>query len=381
MVKHKIISRYGVIKYCIKSSKNQQLDEMAVQRLKEREIPGLLVVEVNRKKDFFQLIYDVTGLTSLAYFLQQPITKSVFIRLVRSVLAIFTIVPEKHLELSKIQFVKESIFINPASTELFYIYVPIGDYGNEVTIREVLMEISANCHFSLYESNEYFYQFKKFIYEKVTISKLELSALLDNLEGKPVVNQETAQIQCRHCGGIVKADSAFCIHCGKPVTAAPLQNKNIYDPFSQSAEPVGEWGRTGTGRSQTGGNGTTVLGAAPNMYADSESTVILNQQNTSYLVRQRTGERIPVDGFPFRIGKETRQCRYVVSDNRAVSRNHADIFWENGVFLIQDNASTNGTFINGRRIESYRKTEIGNGAQLRLANEDFIFYVAEGEWQ
>ena len=58
-----------------------------------------------------------------------------------------------------------------------------------------------------------------------------------------------------------------------------------------------------------------------------------------------------------------------------------DIFWENGVFLIQDNASTNGTFINGRRIESYRKTEIGNGAQLRLANEDFIFYVAEGEWQ
>ena len=125
MNKHKIVSRYGVTKYCIRSKSGQQLDEMAIQRLRSGEVPGLLVVEADRRKNAFQLVYDVTGLVSLSSFLQQTMTKNVFIKIIRNVVNIFTMVPEKHLELTKINFAIDSIFINPASNDLFYIYVPI----------------------------------------------------------------------------------------------------------------------------------------------------------------------------------------------------------------------------------------------------------------
>lgn len=392
MVKHKIISRYGVTKYCIRSKKGQQLDEMAVQRLRTGEVPGLLFVEADRKKNFFQLIYDVTGLTSLDVFLRQTMTRNVFIRLVRGIVGIFTAVPERHLELSKIVFEPDSIFINPASSELFYIYVPIGGCDSAVTLRDILLTVSSLCQFSPGENNEYVSQFMKFISERTNISKLELGTLLDQLEGRGTEVWEAEQKQCPHCGGMVKADSDFCTSCGQSMHAAPAQPVNTYDPFSNPGDWEKRSGQTGgdpagwmgdgfysqpMGRS-SGGQGTSVLGDPPT--SGSEGTMALdwqNQQSPSYLIRRRTGERITLDSFPFRIGKEQSQCNYAVPDNRAVSRNHADIFLENDVYMIQDNASTNGTYIDGRRIESYRKTELASGAKLRLANEDFIFHIEE----
>jgi len=40
----------------------------------------------------------------------------------------------------------------------------------------------------------------------------------------------------------------------------------------------------------------------------------------------------------------------IVIDNPAVSYNHARIFWQDGVYYVQDLGSLNGTFLNGNRI-------------------------------
>lgn len=40
----------------------------------------------------------------------------------------------------------------------------------------------------------------------------------------------------------------------------------------------------------------------------------------------------------------------IVIDNPAVSYNHARIFWQDGVYHVQDLGSLNGTFLNGNRI-------------------------------
>lgn len=391
MVKHKIISRYGVTKYCVKSRSGQQLDEMAVQKIRAREVPGLLSVDVDRRKGSFQLIYDVTGLAALSAFLQQPINKNGFIKIIRSIVSIVTAVSDKHLELTKINFEKDSIFINPASHELFCIYIPIGGCDNEITLRDMLQTIVAYCHFSPQENNEYATQFVRFLSERINISKLELIHLLDSMEEKMNVFQDVRKISCPHCGGLVDEGSSFCTNCGKPLTDAARQDRSIYDPFSDMEFQYGSRGMTGGDwmasdsfrqrpvAGQMGGNGTTVLGSVPAMTGGGGATTLLSSQSFPYLIRRRTGERIMIDVSPFRIGQERSQCNYCVPDNSAVSRNHADIYQENGNCYIQDNASTNGTYVNRRRIESYQKTEISHGTQLRLANEDFIFYIEEGD--
>ena len=395
MNKHKIVSRYGVTKYCIRSKSGQQLDEMAIQRLRSGEVPGLLVVEADRRKNAFQLVYDVTGLVSLSSFLQQTMTKNVFIKIIRNVVNIFTMVPEKHLELTKINFAIDSIFINPASNDLFYIYVPIGDCDNTVTLKNILMTITSHCSFSPTENNEYVTDFMRFLGERTNISKLELNTLLERMDGNMYQEQENDKRSCPHCGSMVTPDSVFCTSCGSRLANDSHRNPNVYDPFMDMNQQRNQREIIGGGmdnglvwdslaqddfvqdsiQETAGRNGTTLLGSVQNVFEEDEGTSVLNERSAPYLVRSRTGERIILNHCPFRIGKDRNQCHYHVPDNNAVSRNHADIFYENGSCFIQDNGSTNGTYIDGRRVTRYQKSEIRNETQLRLANEDFVFFT------
>ena len=113
----------------------------------------------------------------------------------------------------------------------------------------------------------------------------------------------------------------------------------------------------------------------------SEETTVLNpsmlnhSEKRAYLVRQRTNERIPVTGSPFRIGKERSFVDYFISDNAAISRTHASIETRDGKYFITDSNSTNHTYVNGQMIPGSTPTEIQSGAKLRLADEEFEFVV------
>jgi len=49
-----------------------------------------------------------------------------------------------------------------------------------------------------------------------------------------------------------------------------------------------------------------------------------------------------------------------------VSRRHARIFFQNDRFYIEDLGSTNGTYVNGVRLEPYSPRPLGDGDELRL---------------
>lgn len=57
-----------------------------------------------------------------------------------------------------------------------------------------------------------------------------------------------------------------------------------------------------------------------------------------------------------------------------VSRWHCTIYRkENGDYYIRDNLTTNGTFINGKRIPSGEQMRIYSGNEIRVANVKFVF--------
>ena len=119
---------------------------------------------------------------------------------------------------------------------------------------------------------------------------------------------------------------------------------------------------------------TTVLGVG----SEAGETTVLGASQAQiikpYLLRIKNNERIELKPV-FRIGKERSYVDYFVSDNTAVSRSHANIINKDNKFYIVDTNSTNHTYVNGSMIQSNVETKIEHGTKIRLANEDFEFFM------
>lgn len=108
--------------------------------------------------------------------------------------------------------------------------------------------------------------------------------------------------------------------------------------------------------------GTTVLCAEPEA-ADPKP----------YLIRLKTNEKVLLNKPTFKLGKEQNYVDYAILGNSAISRSHATIYINNGVFMIEDTNSTNHTYVDGRMIPSNTRTPMPVGCRLRLADEEFEF--------
>ena len=69
--------------------------------------------------------------------------------------------------------------------------------------------------------------------------------------------------------------------------------------------------------------------------------------------------------FPFFIGKDPKTSDYVLN-KAGVSRYHLKIDKEGEYFTIADLCSTNGTYLNGVRLEAYRPERVKRGDEVRI---------------
>jgi len=84
-----------------------------------------------------------------------------------------------------------------------------------------------------------------------------------------------------------------------------------------------------------------------------------------------TGEgahRLLLDHFPFCIGRNA-SAHYCIN-SRHVSKEHAQLVRDAGLILIRDVGSTNGTFVNGQRIE---QAVLNHGDIVHVAHKEFRF--------
>lgn len=73
---------------------------------------------------------------------------------------------------------------------------------------------------------------------------------------------------------------------------------------------------------------------------------------------------ITVDRFPFVFGRNRDSNQRLL--HAMASRHHAQLTEKDGVVVIEDLDSTNGTYVNGQRV---KEKELNDGDQIRLINE------------
>jgi hypothetical protein len=76
----------------------------------------------------------------------------------------------------------------------------------------------------------------------------------------------------------------------------------------------------------------------------------------------------PEDNRIVRIGRATDND--VVIDNKRISRYHAQLRWVETSWLLYDLDSTNGTYVDGQRVDPAQPHALAAGAALRLGDHD-----------
>ncbi|CAG8578658.1 14932_t:CDS:2 [Gigaspora margarita] len=111
--------------------------------------------------------------------------------------------------------------------------------------------------------------------------------------------------------------------------------------------------------------------SAPTIPTFIKQTVVLDSLNETFSTKRLS----LTEGIPVKIGRSTnRQTSPSETngyfDSKVLSRTHAEVWFENGKVYIKDTGSSNGTFVNGRRINKDNEDE-----KIELKQRDILFGI------
>lgn len=382
MNKCKVVSKLGITQLIIKSQKGQQLSEREVYSINNNEVSGLLHLDVVSKGASFKLVYNITGFVTFKEYLKRVLNKEAFARILKNILENLKATQETFINQQMLLLDFDHVLVNPATEHIYFTCVPIQGIETGTPLRDFLLNIIQYSTFVPGEDNSYIREYITILNSGINFSVFELEEYINKLTGKKSQTEGQTR-ECPGCHQTVKRGTNYCPYCGRKMTGTTGNvGKKIYDPLSGevSEETSGNGCNTRANRPRPISNtqglscGTTVLGPDPG------GTTVLGSEELyepvyPYLIRNKNEEKIPVDKPVFRIGKEKQYSDYFVSDNNAVSRSHADIITRNGRYYIKDLNSTNKTYVDGKAIPIEKEVEIFSRTKLRLANEDFVFYI------
>jgi len=87
----------------------------------------------------------------------------------------------------------------------------------------------------------------------------------------------------------------------------------------------------------------------------------------------------PLEKFITSLGRIPESDIALPSKENLTSRLHATIQYENGTYMIRDENSSNGTFINGQRLEKMAPQVLQDGDHIAIGEYELIFYAPTEE--
>lgn len=113
-----------------------------------------------------------------------------------------------------------------------------------------------------------------------------------------------------------------------------------------------------------------------NTIVSGKQDYLFNQNFVAYLKRETDGKFIQINCESFIIGKNEEAVNYCILNNKAISRIHAGIQWQNGNYMLYDMGSVNGTYVNGTKLTD-KPIVLNNGDKIVFANDIYKFVIVE----
>ena len=194
--------------------------------------------------------------------------------------------------------------------------------------------------------------------------------------------------KCPYCGAETRPDDNFCLNCGNRLpSVAPSQQPqpasndatlaagddwaaSVPHAFSDNA-----WSESSSPTIANSGEDVSssyhTEAAAPTVQA----TLDKIEHPSRFILRAESGEVLQeylLDKFEIAIGRAPNSD-ILLSKDKLTSRRHATIHYENGRYVLYDERSANGTFVNGQQLDEMKPYVLQEGDHVGIGEHEMVF--------
>ncbi len=343
--KYKKIKKKGRIYVTVDSIKGQNLNLREVEDIQNGILKNVIPLEVDMKRSGFVLKYDITNYMSMEQYLHTIITKQKYAQIMLQILEIIRTMSEAYYNPQNIILNLDNVYMNPSTETIFFIFIPILYFDSGCSVKEFLTQITYQTTFDSSEDTSYVEKCLNILQRNMNFSAVEMEEYLKTiLSDKKEPDKSDNQIRSIY------------------------REYNLAFEEKKAEQPVEE--RKEEKENLEIGRSTRMTESLSNI--GSSDTVLLGTESNAYIKQLRTGKKYYLNSNEVTIGK--RQCEIEIADNPAVSKHHAMIQKKEGKYYLVDLNSTNGTKVNGKKINADIPEFLQDETQIEFANEKFVFY-------
>ena len=434
MIKHAEfkLESFGISKFLYyHAGSKADIDGGQVELLRTSRIPGILPCAAILEGDNCFLRYDMISDNTLEMLNSAPATKERLYNSFLNIAEMLVDAQESGLDIENFVFSQREIFIDNFSNRLVFIYLPVkNNVFEKVSLKDFLRELLLSAPYDENDDAVFFIKLHNYLVGTDDITPEHLLEKMNELVGEETLIRQQYKMpdipKQEAASALVKTDEETLLE--SPELEPPAINPNFYSPGSEvhsvktsvdngvlTSEYTSQKKDVKTGRkleieeevnykritraelgenntmlkdaaklgggtsiniqpvlasSEPENEGTTVLGVMAD--EDEGTTTLGHSTRRPFLMAIDKNEKITIAKDFFKIGRDPMRADFA-SENKVIGRVHAHVIISNGEYFLEDNHSTNGSYVNGVKLSPKEKVKIKHEDKIKLANEEFIF--------
>ena len=351
----------------VKTSGHENIDVLELDRFGRVFIRGFLKPKLIKNN-----LIEYTGPVGVSLYdrLRKPITKRDFLFIMEQIVVAVQKLNANNFPINNLIVTLHNIYINEATKEVQFIYIPLKFVQSNTNLIDLIESIVYSVKPTEDRDSDFA---SRFIYHFKSLNNFDINKVESFIakEDRSVVNIIRKQ-NAGQSGFMTNKQQHYYDH---------YKSKTEEDESTdllEEDEPTGLLEDEVTDLLEDEATGLLSDEEATGLLVEDENeTALLEDLSISFpkMYRVLTEENISINKPVFRFGKEKSYVDYFVTNNIAVSRSHADIITRGNRYYIIDLNSKNHTYVNNQMIPVQCETEIHHGDNIRLGNEEFIFYM------
>jgi pSer/pThr/pTyr-binding forkhead associated (FHA) protein/predicted protein tyrosine phosphatase len=187
--------------------------------------------------------------------------------------------------------------------------------------------------------------------------------------------------KCPFCGAETRPGDNFCLNCGNRLPTATPSSQQTQPPVGEATLPAQEDNNWSDSDQLTVANTSEPptlradsVDAGPTIAASSDAI-----ENPARLtLRSDSGEVLQeyvLDRIETTIGRAPNSDVLLAKD-KLTSRRHATVRYENGDYILRDERSANGTFVNGQQLEDKAARPLQDNDHIGIGEYELVFHAS-----